>query len=732
MWQLLKANASYMLSGKLRSKNGYAPQRGHDVPQDFCGVGVATAANPAVDDYLIAQLKALNVLQVRLDFSYGDDINHNARFLQALHASGFKVMLHLVQPLVAAKLMHTEAAQHEWQVFVSNTLQRFISHIDIIEIGSTINRRRWAGYTLEGFLTTWQIAHDEVRRYPIKLAGPNITDFEPPYNIGLLAILQSRGQLPDIHTDNLFSERCTEPERDDHKVLGHRLAPLGGFRLVKKAFVLQEIGAHFGVPELQSPAAFWTLPRIHRLFPQGEQKQADYLARYMLLCAASGALQRANWGPLACHREGLIDDGVTTYPELERITHYAGVGSDLGQYRLRPAFAAMSTFNRLIPGMHYEGQLNQDDHLEVHAFSSPQHRIHALWTINGKAAAIADIYQSAQLAQAECITRDGVVLSGVPDLVTESPVYLRFAREMNTGIKAEAEVLPSLAIHAHAENACYKRYDQDGWQGLILGNSQHEADLLHGALNPVFIGKPPKEALLRNARNAVWRIQDPRDSSRQLVVKQPVKMHLHKKWLDRFKPSKAKRSWNGTNELLRRGIDAAKPVAYFELIDDDTLMQNYYICEYIAADFSARDLFIAFSHGEQSYQGVSQQQAYRQLCDYLLTMHGHGAFFRDLSGGNILIRKGENEKLHFSLIDTNRAHFFNQGTSLGKRLSDLTRICNKLHAQGRDEFMTMYMQALGKQFSWQHKLPFYIYNAKVDFKRKFGRKAIKRLFKRNK
>ncbi len=730
MWQLLKANAGYMLSGRLRSKNGYAPLVGHDIPDDFCGVGVTSAPDPAMDDYLVARLKKLHVRQVRLDFSYGDDINHNARFLQTLHAHGFKVMLHLVQPFASARRMHTSIAQEEWQGFVRGTLQQFIHCIDVIEIGSTINRRRWAGYTLHGFLEAWRIAHHEIRQTPLRLAGPNVTDFEPPYNIGLLAILQKRGQLPDIHTDNLFSERCTEPERDDHKVLGHRLAPLGGFRLVKKAFVLQEIGAHYGVPELQSPAAFWTLPRIQRLLPQGEQKQADYLARYMLLCAASGALTRANWGPLACHREGLIDDGVTTYPELERITHYSGVGEDMDLYRIRPAFHSMSAFNRLIPGMHYEGQLNHDDHLEVHAFSSATHRIHALWTINGKAAALADIYQPAQLAQAVCINRDGEQLAAVPDLATESPVYLRFAREVNSAIRPDARVLANVALHVHDGSSHYRLYRHNGWHGLVRGDDAQQAALLMHALDPAGIGEPPREALLRKARNAVWKIADPRDPSRSLVVKQPLKMHFHKKLLDRFKPSKAKRSWNGTSELLRRGIGSARPVAYFEQPGDATLARNYFICEFIAADFSARDMLSAFAGGATEFSGISAQHAYRQLCDFLLLLHGRGVYFRDLSGGNILITREPNLTLSFSLIDTNRARFYDRGTTLSQRISDLTRVCNKLHWPGRMQLMGMYMQALGKPFSWRYRLPFHLYDAKVAFKRKFGRKAITRLFKK--
>jgi hypothetical protein len=290
-------------------------------------------------------------------------------------------------------------------------------------------------------------------------------------------------------------------------------------------------------------------------------------------------------------------------------------------------------------------------------------------------------------------------------------------------------LIPDLALHAHAEKTHYL-YRKDNWRGALLCGNAAEAALLSASLNPETMGAPPKQAILRKARNAIWTIPDPRDPAKKLVIKQPVRMHLHKKLLDQFKPSKGLRSWNGASELLRRGVETARPVAYFEKTDDKTLTQNYYICEYVEADFSVRDIFSAFAAGETSYQGISQKEAYNQLADYLSAMHGHGVFFRDLSGGNILVKKAADGKLTFSLIDTGRAHFYLRGTALPKRISDLTRICNKLHAAGRDRFMQIYMARLAKKFGFYQRLPFYLYNAKVSMKRKLKAKGLKRLLKR--
>lgn len=730
----VRAVLSYLLAGKLRVPTGHLPPAGHDVPDAFAGVGVATSADPAVDAYVIDRLNEAGIRDVRLDFSYGDADGPSGRFLDAVCAQSlphpFRIMLHLVQPFAAAKQMETTTAREAWRSFIAATLDRFGSRVELVEAGSTVNRQRWAGYTLAGFLAMWEIAHREVRARGIKLAGPSVTDFEPPFNIGLLSLLQRRKQLPDVHTDNLFSERCTEPERYDHKVFGRRLAPLIRVNLIKKARLLQKIGADFGVPKLCSPAAFWTLPRIERLLPDSEQKQADYLARYLLLCAASGALEGAWWGPLLCHREGLIDDGHAPYPALERITHYAGVTGELTDFRVRPALHALRAFARLIPGTRYDGRQNTSPLLEVHAFSSAQRRLHAVWTTNGRAAALVDLYEADDLCAAEFLTRDGEPLAEAPTLASETPLYLCWPADRAVRTKAGAGTLQDVAIHRHVVGKTHYFFRENGWQGIVLASDAQEAALLLQAIHPEQLITPSREKALRHARNAIWTIADPRADGARLVIKQPVKMHLHKKLLDRFKPSKGLRSWSGSSELLRRGIDAAQPVAYFEKLGDSTLTQNYYLCGYVSADFSAREMLAAYASGAASFEGVAQVDAYRQLGEFLHALHGRGIFFRDLSGGNILISKKDNGVLSFSLIDTGRIREYNFPLAIGMRLSDLVRICNKLHWQGREQLMAMYMQPLGKKFNGWHRLQFALYDMKVALKRHVGRKGLKRFLER--
>ena len=735
-WPIISKGLAYILSGKLYIKRGHIPPDNHLVPKDYIGVCVASAAGVNMDDYVIAQLRALGLQQVRLDFTYGDLESFNARFLQRLISEKFNVLLHLVQPFAEAKNMERATQQATWQSFLNKVLDGYGAHISRIEIGATINRKRWAGYTFNGFLRTWDIAFTTTKRFNIQLAGPNVTDFEPIYNIGILSMLKAKKQLPHIHTNNLFSERVSEPERFDHRVFKYRWATILKFNLIKKARLLKKISTDFGIKHFISPVAFWAIYRIQRLLPDGEQKQADYAARYLLLNAASGALDQVFWGALICHREGLIDDGLNDaeYPALERVTHYASVDGQLADFWHHASFNAIKTVAGIIQGARYQTAISTANGLEIHHFQTEQHDIHALWTINGRVALLQDIYDLADIQQARIINRDGA--DALPGIISESPVYLLWPKNQRVTVKSNLALIKDLAIHAHIQGLQYYPFRQEGWFGMILAKDADEAVLLAQQLHPAKLISPQKNNALRHARNAIWALPDPRNAEKQVTVKQPVKMYPHKALLDRFKPSKAKRSWNGTLELLRRGVSAAQPVAFFEKENDTTLKQNFYICDYVKADCSVGEMFVHFAKGNNTFLfadkncSISAEETYSQLAQYLQHMHKTGSFFRDLSGGNLLVQLQENKKLHFSLIDTARARFYTHTSPFNERLSDLTRICNKLHWAGREQFMRLYLTNDHKKFTFKIKLTFYLYDFKVDFKRKFGRKSIRKLINR--
>ena len=166
--QLTTNSLKYILTGGLWIKNGHLPSQNHTIPANFFGVCVSSNEDPETDSYIIRQLETLGINNIRLDFSYKDENSFNARFLEKLIASGFNITLHLLPPSESAMHMADRGEQEKWQQFLITTLNRFGQEIYQIEIGNTINRKRWAGYSLDTFLITWKIAHQEVKSRSIK------------------------------------------------------------------------------------------------------------------------------------------------------------------------------------------------------------------------------------------------------------------------------------------------------------------------------------------------------------------------------------------------------------------------------------------------------------------------------------------------------------------------------------------------------------------------------------
>jgi hypothetical protein len=450
------------------------------------------------------------------------------------------------------------------------------------------------------------------------------------------------------------------------------------------------------------------------------------------LLAASGALKQTNWGSLICNREGLINDGLTDaeYPDLERIAHYQSADGFLNQYERYPSFYAMQTVVNCLHGAHYHGAVASAQGLEIHHFKQKASQTHIAWAINGKVAHLADIYTKNTLKNAKIMHRDGESLDRNVELICEMPIYLYWDADFTIETLPQPALSKDLAIHAHIEDLQYFTYNINGWSGLILAKDAAEADMLKQTLNPNLLEAPQKSQSLRHARNVIWAMEDPRNPEAELTVKQPVKMYPHKALLDRFKPSKAKRSWNGAMELLRRGIGTAQPVAYFEKVGDSTLKQNFYFCELVKSDCSIGELFSAFARGETNYKGLTPEEVYSQFAQFSHQMHSRGIYFRDYSGGNILVNTHADNQLTFSLIDTARLHSFDQPISLKLRTADLTRACHKLHRAGRKRFMQIYLGLSGKNYNVLTQFRFLLYDIKVKLKRTIGRKGMKRLMKR--
>ena len=116
-----------------------------------------------------------------------------------------------------------------------------------------------------------------------------------------------------------------------------------------------------------------------------------------------------------------------------------------------------------------------------------------------------------------------------------------------------------------------------------------------------------------------------------------------------FRRSKAKRSFDYSFEILKRGLDVPAPIAYIEQVSGGLLDKSYYISVYHPEAFTMR----------QHMAGEIEDDGFlNELVEEIDKMHSAGLMHSDLSPGNILCSK-INDKNHFFIIDINRMAFLN-------------------------------------------------------------------------
>ncbi|MCU0782817.1 MAG: lipopolysaccharide kinase InaA family protein [Verrucomicrobia bacterium] len=714
---LIRANLAFFLSPKTRGPRSHEPHPPVSIPPEGFGVCVASSEDPACDDYIIERLRELGVRCVRVDYSYDSPGGFGERFVRRLVQEGFQAALHLVAPRKEVEALSCSGGADRWRQFVRAAFARFGGSVEFFEIGSTVNRRRWSGFNVPLFLRAWEIAWAEAQSRRIVLAGPNVTDFEPFYNIPILHALRRSGRPPAIHTNNLFVERATEPEAFDHKILGSALAPLLKLNTNRKAALLGAIGRWAGVTRTFSMHGSWSLRRIRRVLEDAEEQQADYVARYCCLTAISGGLERVYWGPLIGQREGLIDDGTEFFPDVFHVTCYGRVNGAVRDYRVRPAFRAFATVNKFLPGTTFTRRIPTTGPLEMMEFESATHTLHVVWCRNGFCASAATCYAPDTLAAAKAHDRNGNKLSAAPALFTQRPVYLRWPKEFVVQLQSAPGIWPQvrLACNATIEYAPVQHADWSGLELRRIGSTMVESDTLLPDRLPALDAGDTK--LLRNKRNRVWAVPAPWDAERKIVVKHFRPARGVRGWLQRFKFNKALRSWNGAHELLRRGIPTPQPIAWLEHPRSPRDSESYYLCEAFEGGSSARHAFYAFNKGDAAFLGVPAPELYSAMAKLIAKMHGRGVFFRDLSAGNLLLRRTQNDAIEFALIDTARARVGTKTISTRQRLADLMRLCHPLAWEGREQFLRVYFDVANIRFAPWMRLAFHYYDWKHRIKK---------------
>ena len=658
---------------------------------------------------------------VRLDLGYGQNFEQAIVLAKGLKEAEVSVLLHLVPSMDSGSQFPKSEATQAWIQFLQKCDRKFEGLFDAWEVGTTINRANWSGVNLKGFLSMWQVAHEFCERSSIILVGPNVTDFEPQYNAGVMGMLKRRNLLPQIHSNNLFAERAVEPEDADHKIMGFALRNLHGYDLRKKIALIASIAKRNGIARNWSTCAFWTIPRLHRLTEYSEEQMADYLVRYLVLCASVGSFERVLWGPLVSYREGLLDDGTgdrSSSDGRDVVAFYSAYTGKPNNWRVRPAFKALRAIAKQLEGYRFVSTLASHRGLEMHQFEKLEETCIVAWTKDGSLARVSNCFRANSLEKiVASYDRDGNKLDNIPDFITQSPSIFYWSSGYTPDVYDSAAQMSQVVGMRPPEGLDFFNFETDNWRGILLVSSRAEADKLCKSLQPEAISSITEHTSLRKSRNAIWTVSDPRNANKKLVAKKPLRISWHKRILDRKKPSKALRSWNGTCELMRRGINTPSAVAYFESKRPRDIMENWFVCEHVEGAVSVRCFFSKYAAGETVVEGIKFSEFSEKLVDFVIRMHRTRIFFRDLAGGNILVTFTENMELKFTLIDTARIKCESRGLKLRHIVQDLKRLCLKLNPDQQRDFMQEYLSRVGLRFTKLQSLSFKLFAIKVKLKR---------------
>lgn len=705
------------------------PQAATEIPTDFLGVNVAPGRSTEIDDYTLAQLRDLGITRVRMDMSYCGMPGSAQQLLDRLLAEGHQVMLNVFPPReVAAQLHRDAAAQQRWRDFLESVFTAYAGRVALFEVGNTPNRGKWSGFSARSFLQAWSIAVTVAEGHEVQLAGPNVSDFEPLYSAVFLKLMASLGRGPDTHTNNLFVERVVEPEAYDHRVLGRLFTRIARINLIKKARILRDIGAEQQCPELISTYTCWTNKRLARRNRQPKLKAADYLVRYLCLAASSGALRHIYWGPLICNRDGLIDDAATDYPAVDQVSFYQQVRGQLEDFQPTPARSALRYWWQRCQGAQLSVLHHDSDMLTAVALEKPGDKVYLLlWCRDAISLPLQPICQqfSASPTAAYDTLGNSVPL---PEAINEHPIYLELS---GTALASNPRYQQHWREVSHQAGPDWQgfNYANTQWHGAVAlrSNSQHED---HASLTQILPGALlalPELAVLRDVRNRLWNVSDPRGVVDTITVKLNRVKGI-KRITYRLRPSKGRRHWNNANQMLRRGIATPAPLGFFEAPEQAGISDSYYLCEFMPEAFSARDVYAAFRDGANQYRGLDKSAWFQLLAQFVCLVHDKQIIHRDLSAGNLLLRENENG-IQPMLIDIGRAWIWSgPGSRVRRRhrLVDLIRICYKLDWADRELFVRQYELSFGHSLGGWWRLPFYYYDTKQGLKKRLKGKRRRR------
>jgi len=217
--------------------------------------------------------------------------------------------------------------------------------------------------------------------------------------------------------------------------------------------------------------------------------------------------------------------------------------------------------------------------------------------------------------------------------------------------------------------------------------------------------------ILLDRRNRVGVVPLPQQDGKNVDI---VIKEFHSRGVNRLKSlflrGKAFKSWRGAVALVKRGVETPPPVAYLEKRKGLFLDQSFFLAERVSGVDEIRFLFPNLPPSELRELLIS-------LSLYLSTCHKKGILHRDLSDGNILVKKDKSGEFRFYLVDTNRIR-------IKKRIGLLSRVKSLIRLGVPLDFQRFFLQHyLGttrvKRFLWfWYRINKSLYTHFVELKKK--------------
>lgn len=182
-----------------------------------------------------------------------------------------------------------------------------------------------------------------------------------------------------------------------------------------------------------------------------------------------------------------------------------------------------------------------------------------------------------------------------------------------------------------------------------------------------------------------------------------------------FRKTKASKAYFNALEVLRRGFDTPKSIAYIEQYRSGLLHWSYFISLQCPFRQEMRDYYFGPLPGNETL--------IKAFARYTAALHESGICHEDYSPGNVLIREQEGQ-FCFSLVDINRMKF---------KTMSLQEGCRNLKRMFENDALYTFLAeeyALARHFSPQECIRWTLYYNRLSLQRDRRKKRFKALRKK--